>query len=110
VYIGCSPEKGETAVRMIRQEIDKAISQAPSDDEIQRAKRYLAGRNHIDLQRNGSQASSILFDELYGINCEETFKYADHLRHVTAQDVHRIARRIFDAPSVTTAVGPQQPW
>jgi zinc protease len=110
VYIGCSPEKGKTAIEMINIELNKMLTVPPSADEVERAKRYLVGRNHIDLQRNGSQASSILFDEIYGIDCEETFKFADHLSSVTAGDIHRLAKRLFDGPSITVAVGPVQPW
>ena len=109
-YIGCSPEKGETAIKMIHQELEKICNIAPSNEEVERAKKYLVGRNHIDLQRNGAQASSILFDELYGIDCEETFKYAEHLKSLTAQDIQKLAQRLFKAPEVIAAVGPTQPW
>ncbi|MDZ4677235.1 MAG: pitrilysin family protein [Oligoflexia bacterium] len=110
VYIGCSPEKGKTAIKMIHQELDLITQKAPSDDEVERAKRYLVGQNHIGLQRNGSQASSILFDELYGIDCMDTFRFAEHLKELKAQDVQRVAQRLFNAPYVTVAVGPEQPW
>ena len=80
VYIGCSPEKGPKAIEMIKEELAKIVNHEPTELEVQRAKRYLVGRNHIDLQRNGAQASSILFDELYGIDCEETFRFAEHLK------------------------------
>jgi zinc protease len=109
-YIGCSPEKGKTAIKMIHQELEKITEVTAPLEEVERAKRYLVGRNHIDLQRNGSQASSILFDEIYGIDCEETFKYAEHLKSVTPEDIKRLAQRLFRAPEVTVAVGPIQPW
>jgi predicted Zn-dependent peptidase len=70
----------------------------------------LVGRNHIDLQRNGTQASSILFDEIYGVDCEETFRFAEHLKDLTAQDISRVAKKIFNGPEVMVAVGPTQPW
>jgi zinc protease len=110
VYIGCSPEKGQTAIRMIHQELDKVVQDQISDADLDRAKRYLIGRNHIDLQRNGAQASSILFDELYGIDCQETFRFAEHLKDITAENVRAVAQRIMKAPSVTVAVGPVEPW
>lgn len=110
VYIGCSPEKGPKAIEMIHAELEKIVDREPQDIEVQRAKRYLVGRNHIDLQRNGAQASSILFDELYGIDCEETFRFAEHLKEITPADVQRVAQRFLKAPAVTVAVGPIQPW
>ena len=68
------------------------------------------GRNHIDLQRNGTQAASILFDELYGIDCEETFTFAEHLEKITAEGVQQLAEQIFKGNAITVAVGPSQPW
>jgi len=109
-YIGCSPEKGKTAIKMIHEELDKIATQVPPESEIERAKKYLIGRNHIDNQRNGSQASSILFDELYGIDCEESFRYAENLKEVSPVTVQGLARKLFEAPSVTVAVGPVEPW
>ena len=110
VYIGCSPEKGKTAIKMIHEELEKITNKLPSTDEVERAKRYLVGRNHIDLQRNGSQASSILFDEIYGVDCEETFRFAEHLKDLTPKDINRVAQRIFKTPEIVVAVGPVQPW
>jgi zinc protease len=110
VYIGCSPEKGPKAISMMKEELQKIVERAPTEIEVQRAKRYLVGRNHIDLQRNGAQASSILFDELYDLDCEETFKFAEHLKEITPADIQRVARRLFTAASITVAVGPVEPW
>jgi zinc protease len=110
VYIGCSPEKGKTAIEMIHAELEKISSHKPSEEELERAKKYLVGRNHIDLQRNGSQAASILFDELYGVDSQETFKFADHLKMITGEEIRTLAHQIFSKHSVTVAVGPNQPW
>ena len=110
VYIGCSPEKGPKAIEMIKEELQKMVDYEPTEEEVLRAKRYLVGRNHIDLQRNGTQASSILFDEIYDIDCRETFKFADHLKEITAEDIKRLAGRLVGTHSVTVAVGPTQPW
>ena len=110
VYIGCSPEKGPKAIEMIKEELQKMVDYEPTEEEVLRAKRYLVGRNHIDLQRNGTQASSILFDEIYDIDCRETFKFADHLKEITAEDIKRLAGRLVGTHAVTVAVGPTQPW
>lgn len=110
VYIACSPEKGALAIEMINDEIKKLRDTKIPQYELDRAKKYLAGRNHIDLQRNGSQASSILFDEIYGIDCQETFRFAEKIRNVSSEDVRSLADRIFSQSSVKVAVGPETPW
>lgn len=110
VYIGCSPEKGGTALKKIDEEIQKLLNHAPTESEIERAKRYLIGRNHIDLQKNASQANSILFDEIYGIDSQEAFRFADNIRSIEAKDVFELSRRILRGPTVISAVGPVEPW
>jgi len=111
-YIACSPEKGLKAIDMMQIELDKLVRMKVSHDELERAKRYLIGRNAIDLQRNGSQASAILFDEIYGIDSREAFHYAERLAPITPEDVQRVASRVFteSGPAVAVAVGSQQPW
>jgi zinc protease len=109
-YIGCSPEKGQTAIKMLNVEFHKLVQEKLSQDELERAKRYLIGQNHIGLQRNGAQATSILFDEIYGIDGMEAFKYADHINQVTANDVLNLAQDLFTKPTVTVAYGSVSPF
>jgi zinc protease len=109
-YIGCSPEKGTKAIEMLQVEFKKLQDKEISASELDRAKRYLIGRHDIDLQRNSSIGSGILFNEIYGIPGNEIFEYAKSLRDVTAKDVQNVARQIFNQPFVLCAVGPTQPW
>lgn len=109
-YIGCSPEKGAKAIEMLKAEFAKLVEKAVPDVEIERAKRYLIGRHDIDLQRNSSISSSMLFNEIYGIPAEEMFKYSDRLRPITAKDIRELASAIFAQPHVTCVVGPTAPW
>lgn len=109
-YIGCSPNKGEKAIEMLKAEFTKLVETAVPALEIERAKRYLIGRHDIDLQRSSSISSSILFNELYGIPAEETFEYADRLRDISAVDIRKLAGEIFAQDHILCAVGPNEPW
>jgi zinc protease len=109
-YIGCSPQKGEKAIQMMQEEFKKLVTTKVPDAELDRAKRYLIGRHDIDLQRNSAISSSILFNEIYGIDNAEVFHYADHLRDITAADIQKLASDIFAQPYVQCAVGPIRPW
>ena len=109
-YIGCSPDKGEKAIAMLKEEFQKLVETPIDSSELDRAKRYLIGRHDIDLQRNSAISSSILFNEIYGITSEEMFHYAEYLKDISAADVQSIAERIFGQNSVLCAVGPTQPW
>jgi len=109
-YIGCSPEKGKKAISMLEVEFEKLVDKKIADDELARAKKYLIGRHDIDLQRNSTIGSSLLFNELYGIDCSETFKFADRINQVSPQDVQEIAAEIFKQKAVISAVGSVEPW
>lgn len=67
-YIGCSPEKVLKAKEMMHIEFRKLCDTKISDLELERSQRYLVGRNDIDLQRTSPVASSILYDDIYGID------------------------------------------
>ena len=79
------------------------------DVELERAKRYLIGRHDIDLQRNSSISSSMLFNEIYGIPAEEMFKYSERLHHISAKEIRKLATDIFSQPNMTCVVGPTDP-
>ncbi|MDZ4662565.1 MAG: pitrilysin family protein [Pseudomonadota bacterium] len=109
-YIGCSPGKGAKAIGMMEIELKKIMEKAPAEVELARAKRYLIGRHDIDLQGNGAFASSILFNEIYGISRNEIFEFPDRINQVAASEVRDLASAIFGSSSVLVAVGSQCPW
>jgi zinc protease len=109
-YIGCSPEKAQTAIRMMHEEFDKLVDKLVPADELLRAQRYLIGKHDIELQKNSSLTSSILFDFIYGIDFMETYKYTERIRAVKSEDIRRLAESIFSKAPVKTLVGPVNPW
>lgn len=109
-YIGCTPNKGPKALEMLDIEFKKLTNDLVGEAELERAKRYLIGRHDIDIQRASAIGSSMLFNELYGIPAEEAFKYSQSLAGISAQDVRRVAKKIFDQHKVVVAVGPEKPW
>lgn len=106
-YIGCAPNKTETALKMMREQFDRLGSELIPEAELDRAKRYIIGRNDIDLQRAGSISASILFNDLYGIDYNEAFNNAEKYRAVTAESIRSLAREIFGRASVVSTVGPR---
>ncbi len=109
-YIGCSPEKAATALKMMQIEFDKLVGVPIGREEVKRAQRYLIGKHDIELQRNSNITSAMLFDHIYGIDFLETYRFSEKIRNVTAKQVQELAQRIFSKPSVTTVVGPHSPW
>lgn len=108
-YIGCSPEKADTALKMMREELMKLAHHQVPEAELQRAKNYLIGGHDIGLQRNSSVASAIAFNEIYGLSSDEVFNYAKLLTNITAEDVRRVSEKIFTQKHVVSIVGATEP-
>jgi zinc protease len=108
--IGCAPEKGETAIRMLREEFKKLEDVLIPEIEMDRAVRYLIGSHDLGLQKAASVSSTILFNEIYDLPAEEVFGYAEKLRAVKAEDVRKLIKDILSRQPVLVAAGPSTPW
>ncbi len=109
-YIACSPEKAEKAIEMLGVEFQKICDVQIKESELNRAKQYIIGKYHIELQKNSAFTSSILFNDIYGINSEEVFKYQDRIMNVKPKEIQDLAIDIFSKPKVFSAVGKKSPW
>lgn len=104
-YIGCSPDKKEKAIEMMRAELKKMGTELISDEELLRAQNYLIGQQAISLQRKSSISQSILLDVVYGLPADLTFEVIEKYKHITKEDVRNLSQRLFSAPEVLSIVG-----
>lgn len=109
-YIGCSPEKVQKSIEMMKEQFDRLMDETVSNEELLRAQRYLVGRHDIDLQRTGAIAASILYDDIYGIDYNESFAAAEKYFAVKKDKIREMARRILSQKPVISVVGPDNPW
>jgi predicted Zn-dependent peptidase len=109
-YIACSPEKATRAIEMLEEEFKKLMDSHVSEVEINRSKQYLIGKYHIELQKNSSFTSSILFNDIYGVSSQEVFEYKDRIMSVKTSDILDLAGKIFNQHKVLSAVGKTCPW
>jgi zinc protease len=104
-YIGCSPEKVQKAIDMMKEQFQLLCEVSVGAPELERAQRYLVGRNDIDLQRTSAIASSVLYNDIYGIDYNEAFTCAEKYFAVTSEDVQKLAQKIFSQKQVISIVG-----
>jgi zinc protease len=104
-YIGCSPEKSDKAIAMMRAELSRLKEEKVGGSELESAKRYLAGRYAIGNQKGSQLASLALFDELYGLPFNEHLEYSERVMAVTADDIKKLANEIFSQNEVLSIVG-----
>jgi zinc protease len=105
-YIGCSPEKADKALQMMRAEFQKLKDSLVSVAELERAKRYTIGRHDIDLQRTSAISSAVIYNDIYGLDLNEPFKAAEKYGPITAEQIRQVAQDIFSQPEVVSLVSP----
>jgi zinc protease len=107
VYVATSPDKLAVAEERILVELERIRERRVAPAELARARRYLAGSHDISLQRRSSLASSLAFNEVYGLGWDAHTRYARAMEEVTADDLVRVAQRFLDPErSVTAIVSP----
>jgi len=104
VYMGTHPDKIETAIAAVLRELKKVKDEGLTEDEVERAKRYLIGNFEIGLQTNGAHARQMSSDELLGLGYDHLERYPKEIQKVTREDVHRIAKEYFNLEAYALAI------
>ena len=86
------------------EELEKLLQQPPSDEELERAKRYLIGNHAISLQRNAAHAGLISLNALYGLGPDADRAFPEQVAAVDKDEILRVARRIINLNTYTLAV------
>ena len=104
VYIATAPEKTSAALEGIHEELERFFSEPPTDDELVRSKRYLAGSFAVEQQRSAARAAHLALDGLYELGPESHLDYARRVERVTKDDVLRVAQRVLRLDAYTLAL------
>ena len=92
VYAGTMPEESERVVATITDQIRAMRSGAFSDEEVERARRYLAGAWVFDYQGVEQRAERLLELERWGRPLDEPRTWPDRIAAVTPAQVRKAAR------------------
>jgi zinc protease len=104
VYMGTHPKKLDHAIEAVLMELKKAKEEGLTEEEVDRAKKYLVGNFEIGLQTYGAQANQMSLDELYDFGFDHYQKYPHEIQKVTKDEVNRVAKKYFDPESYVLAV------
>lgn len=104
VYLASSPDKLEEALQTVRTDLKKMVDEGISEQELDRAQRYLIGTHAIGLQRKGSLAAALAFHEAYGEGWDAYRKFPQRIRKVTRAEVLRLARKYLNFDHEVLAV------
>jgi len=104
VYMGTAPEKLKQALSGILRELQEVRDHMVTQQELERAKRFIIGHHFIGLQRNSSQAAELAFNTRYGLGIDYTKQYLQKIQSVTREDVLKIAQRYINLDGYTLTI------
>jgi len=109
VYAGVPPEKADEALAAIIEQLDRVRRRAVTKAELNRAKEYTKGHLLLGLETPAANAGWFGSQVIQGVEVMTPEQWIAALDAVTADDVRRAARRLFDhaAPQLVL-VGPFQ--
>ncbi|MBW8771910.1 MAG: insulinase family protein [Gemmatimonadetes bacterium] len=103
-YIATSPAREEEARSEMLKELARFATAPATDEELARAKNYLAGQAEIARMTAGSVAGEIAEAWLAGNGLEELEAPWERYRNVTAEQVMAVARAAFDPAQMSEGV------
>lgn len=104
VVIGTSPEKLEQAYAGILHEVQRLRDGTITEEEVGRAKRYLAGSHDIGLQTNASRAISVGLDELYQLGYKRGLEYSERIGAITLQQVQDVVDKYLNPDKMLVSI------
>ena len=106
-YIACAPEKKDKALKGLWQEVYRATREPVTEEELERAKKWLIGTHEIGLQTNRAQAMDMALNELYGLGYNFALEYVRQIDEVTADQVLNVAKKFMNSEEyILVRVGP----
>ena len=106
VYAGSTPRKATEVLEVTRGELDRALADGLTDEELERAKGHLAGSTILALEDSGSRMSRLgkaLTSDVPLLTLDETLAAVEA---VTAEDVRDVAKAMLGGPWTLAMVGP----
>ncbi len=104
IYAGTTPDKMDTAMNIIKEEIGRIQSDPVPDEEMERAKKMCISSMLIGLQTNFDQAFTIGLDELYGLGYDKVSHFEERINAVTKEDVTRVANEYLNLNKYAIAI------
>jgi zinc protease len=92
IYAGTMPEEADRVVATITDQVRAMRSGAFSDEEVERARRYLAGAWVFDFQGVEQRAERLLDLERWGRSLDEPRTWPERIAAITPAQVRRAAR------------------
>jgi predicted Zn-dependent peptidase len=104
VYIGLDKKNISLTLNRIEEILKDFRSKEVDPQELKDTKTYIKGLYIMDRQTVGRRSYYHAWREIVGQGYKYDEKYLDDIDKVTAEDIKRVANRIFDAQSLTVVI------
>lgn len=100
-------ENREETIEIIQNEIEKIAKEGVTAEELEKAKRYVAGSYAISNLDTSSKISNVLVAlQTQNLGLDYIEKREKYIADVTLEDVNRIAKEFFSTKPTVVVVGP----
>lgn len=103
-----APDALNVARDGILEQVQTLRSGAFTDDDLERAKRYLMGNHALQHQRVRDRALLLGRFEVLGLGYQHDFRFPDRVREVTREKLLDVCTRYLNSPSVVILAPPEE--
>ncbi len=104
IVAGVNPENVERAVRLIRRELGKFVTQRVTVEELGDNQANFIGRLPLQLESNEGVASALTHIERFGLGLDYYQRFPSLVQAVTREQILETARRFLDPNRLVIAV------
>lgn len=97
-------ERAAESLSVIEEEIAKLVADGPTEDELDKAKKYLTGSYVLRFDTSTKIAGNLVSLQADGFPVEFLDRRNEMISAVTMDDIRRVAKRLFDGKSLLVAV------
>ena len=97
-------ERAAESLAVIEEEIAKLVAEGPTEEELDKAKKYLIGSYVLRFDTSTKIAGNLLGLQTDGFPVEYLDRRNGMIGAVTMDDVRRVARRLFEGKQLLVTV------
>ncbi|HSN94206.1 MAG TPA: pitrilysin family protein [Anaerolineaceae bacterium] len=101
IAAGVNPDNLEKALRLIRRELQRFLSQPVTATELNNSKTQMVGRIPLSLENNSGIANALLSIERYGLSLDYFSELPGILESISREEILEVARRYWDLDKLT---------
>ena len=104
VQLPCGPEKVDTLIKAMRNEIALLVKNGPSQQNLDKVKQQWRESHKEQLKQNGPWLSNLLAMKNQGENIDRFVHFEKYVNKLTAKEVQDAAKLLFNGKNHFTAV------